>query len=120
MRFPKATNALFAVALFLPSGGLLIALQSVNSALDSANESRDDARHEAENAKKAAEAAQSTNLQLQQRLTCRSGLAQALDVAVASILLKVTSGNTVDLTAEQASLRKAMDERAQTSERCGG
>lgn len=100
MRFTKVTNGLF-------------------TALQASNSSRADARHEAESARKAAEASQATNLQLQQRLTCRSGLAQSLDVAVASILLKVTSGNPVDLTAEQVSLQKAMDERSQTAERCG-
>lgn len=84
--------------------------------------SRNDARAEAADAKRAAEAAQMSNIHLEVQLACQSrqsDLSRALDVAVASILLKVTAGNPVDLTPEREALQEAMDQRAKTTETCG-
>lgn len=120
MRVSKSTNALFAAALMLPSLAFWSQARSTAHDRDVAREEAEQARSEALAARLAAQKLTELNEVMQARSTCRSEFAQAIDVAIASILLKVTAGGPADLTDDRGRLQAAMDARAKTQERCGG
>jgi hypothetical protein len=120
MRVSKSTNVLFAAALMLPSLAFWSQARSTAHDRDVARSEAEHARQEAQAARLAANKSTELNESLQTRLTCRGRLAEAIDVAIASILLKVTAGGPADLTEDRQRLQVAMDARAQTQERCGG